>query len=146
MCFCPEGHLLSFRYLQEGEGKRGYYGGSTFCRNCRHYGVCTRNATTGRQIIRYENDAVRERLVTHDQEPGAQVIYARCNEKMELPLGHLKRNLGGRQFCAAWCGGCPHRSVAVEQLLQPGPPDWAAGGLWAHHETVESEERCSGTC
>jgi len=65
VCLCPDGHPLSFRYIHEGKGKRGYYTGSTVCRNCRQYGVCTRNATTGRQIIHYENEAVRERLATH---------------------------------------------------------------------------------
>jgi hypothetical protein len=96
--FCPEGHLLSFRYLQEGEGKRGYHASSTVCRSCRHFGVCTKNATTGRQIIRYENEAVRERLAAHYQTPEAQAVFRRRKEKVELPFGHLKRNLGVDSF------------------------------------------------
>ncbi len=95
---CPEGVRLPFRRLNGPKGQREYYPGRRVCDHCRHFGTCTKNVTTGRKIIRYENEPLRERLAAHYQEPGSQAVFQRRKEKVESPFGHLKRNLGVDSF------------------------------------------------
>ena len=95
---CPEGVRLPFRRLNGPKGKWEYYPGRSVCDPCPHFGICTTNVTTGRKIIRYENEALRERLAAHYDEPRSQAVFKRRKEKVELPFGHLKRNLGVGSF------------------------------------------------
>jgi transposase len=95
---CPEGMRLSYGRLNRPRGQREYYPGRGVCVNCRHFGVCTKNVTTGRKIIRYENEAVREKLAAGYEDARSQEIYSTRKEKVELPFGHIKRNLGVDSF------------------------------------------------
>jgi transposase len=95
---CPEGIHLPYRRLNGERGQREYYPGRGVCSKCRHFGVCTKNVTTGRKIIRYENEAVREKLAAQYEQASSQKIYSRRKEKVELPFGHIKRNLGVDSF------------------------------------------------
>ena len=95
---CPEGIRLSYRRLNGQRGQREYYPGRGVCPNCRHFKICTKNLTTGRKIIRYENEAVREKLAAEYEEASSQQIYSGRKEKVELPFGHIKRNLGVDSF------------------------------------------------
>jgi len=95
---CPEGVILPFRRLNGPKHQREYYPGRNVCNNCPHFGTCTSSITTGRKIIRYENEAFREKLAAHYEEPASQVVYQRRKEKAELPFGHIKRNLGVDSF------------------------------------------------
>ena len=95
---CPEGIRLPYRRLNGGRGKREYYPGRGVCPKCRHFGVCTRNITTGRKIIRYENEEVRQKITARYEQACSQQIYSRRKQKVELPFGHIKRNLGVGSF------------------------------------------------
>jgi len=95
---CPEGVKLPFRRIDRKRKFREYYGGRGACRNCRHLGVCTKNKTTGRKIIRYENVEIREKIAAQYEKPSSQAVYARRKEKVELPFGHIRRNLGVDNF------------------------------------------------
>jgi hypothetical protein len=95
---CPEGIHLPYRRLNGERGQRQYYPGRGVCSKCRHFGVCTKNVTTGREIIRYENEAVREKLAAQYEQASSQQIYSCRKEKAELPFGHIKRNLGVDSF------------------------------------------------
>jgi len=95
---CSEGVRLPFRRLNGPKVQREYYPGRGVCDKCRHFGTCTTNISTGRKIIRYENEKFRERLAAHYNEPRSQAVYQRRKEKVELPFGHLKRNLGVDSF------------------------------------------------
>lgn len=95
---CPQGVRLPFRRLNGPKGQREYYPGRRVCDHCPHFGTCTKNVTTGRKIIRYENEALRERLAAHYHESGSQAVFKRRKEKVELPFGHLKHNLGVDSF------------------------------------------------
>jgi transposase len=95
---CPEGIHLPYRRLNSERGQREYYPGRGVCSKCRHFGVCTKNVTTGRKIIRYENEAVREKLAAQYKQASSQQIYSCRKEKVELPFGHIKRNLGVDSF------------------------------------------------
>lgn len=95
---CPEGVKLPARRFVKNRGLTEYYGGRQACRNCRHFGVCTKNKTTGRKIIRYKNEEIREKLAAQYEKPSSQAVFARRKEKAELPFGHIKRNLGADNF------------------------------------------------
>jgi transposase len=95
---CPTGTRLAFRRINGSRGEREYYPGRGVCTECPHWGVCTSNETTGRKIIRYENEAFREKLAARYQEPASQAVFRRRKEKVELPFGHLKHNLGVDSF------------------------------------------------
>ena len=95
---CPAGIRLPFRRLNGPKEQREYYPGRGVCDSCEHFGTCTTNVTTGRKIIRDQYEALRERLAAHYKEPSAQAVYARRKEKVELPFGHLKHNLGVSSF------------------------------------------------
>jgi transposase len=95
---CPAGTRLPFRRLNGQRGQREYYPGRGVCSACPHFGVCTPNETTGRKIIRDEHEALREKLAAQYQETSSQAVFRRRKEKVELPFGHLKRNLGVDSF------------------------------------------------
>jgi transposase len=95
---CPEGTRLPFRRINGPRGKREYYPGRGVCPKCPHFGTCTKNETTGRKIIRYENEVFREKLAVHYQTPEAQAVFRRRKEKVELPFGHFKHNLAVGSF------------------------------------------------
>ena len=90
--------IQPIRRLSGPKGKREYYPGRNVCNNCPHFGTCTSNITTGRKIVRYENEVFREKLAAHYEEPASQAVYQRRKEKAELPFGHIKRNLGVGSF------------------------------------------------
>ncbi|MDO9554957.1 MAG: transposase, partial [Atribacterota bacterium] len=48
---------------------------------------------TGRMVTRLLNEEVRQRLEAQYEEPRSQEIYKLRKEKVELPFGHIKRNL-----------------------------------------------------
>ncbi len=60
--------------------------------------MCTSNSTNGRKIIRYANEALREKLAEQYQQPDSRAVYRLRKEKVELPFGHIKRNLGAGHF------------------------------------------------
>jgi len=90
---CPEGHLLTYRSTNRRENQRHYRAARpALCRACPHFGVCTK-AAQGRSIIRLVNEQLKEKLEKQYLQPDSQAIYKRRKEKVELPFGHLKRNL-----------------------------------------------------
>ena len=95
---CPEGVQLPYRRVNGGRGQMEYYPGRGVCTKCKHFGVCTRNVTTGRKIIRYENELVRQKIAAQYEQACSQQIYSRRKQKVELPFGHIKRNLGVESF------------------------------------------------
>ena len=94
---CPEGHRLNKGCYRS--KRKGYeYAGRAACKECRHFGVCTKNKRDGRVIMRYENELVREKLAAQYEDGANQAIFLRRKETVELPFGHIKRNLGVDSF------------------------------------------------
>ena len=90
---CPEGHRLNYRSTYKKTGKQTYkIEKAGLCRQCTHFGQCTRSKE-GRKLVRLRNEEVKERLEAQYEEPASQKIYALRKEKVELPFGHIKRNL-----------------------------------------------------
>ena len=92
---CPEGKSL--KYKGKSDGKLYYKAKKQDCDQCRHYGVCT-ESKNGRSIARLEDEELKEQFEAIYASPEGQEIYKHRKEKVELPFGHMKRNLGAGQF------------------------------------------------
>jgi len=93
---CPEVRML--RLFQTNEnGDKMYKAKSKVCRNCKFFGICTKNKN-GRTITRLKNEEVKERLEKNYKKAENQEMYKHRKERAELPFGHMKRNLGAGQF------------------------------------------------
>ena len=103
--WCPEGNRLRYDWTDKESGKRFYqiiHG--EICRCCVHYGQCT-TAKKGRRITRMALEEVKEKLEAQYEEPGSQEIYKRRKARVELPFGHIKRNLKTDGFLMRGCSG-----------------------------------------
>ena len=88
---CPQGHKLTL-YSTNEKNKVYIISDKKTCLACPHYGICTK-AKKGRTIARLLNEEARQRLEAQYEEPQSQEIYKLRKEKVELPFGHIKRNL-----------------------------------------------------
>ena len=94
---CPAGEMMKFRHI-DNRGRRIYRAGALVCRECIHFGKCTRSRKHGRKIVRYLNEGFRERLQQEYAQPKSQDVYKLRKQKVELPFGHIKRNLNSGYF------------------------------------------------
>jgi len=95
---CPEGARL--RLVSPKPTDDGFYNYRAHqqdCRNCKHFGVCT-SSTHGRNLFIFVDEAVKEQFEKIYASPEGQKIYKLRKEKVELPFGHIKHNLGAREF------------------------------------------------
>jgi len=97
--YCPEGKKLTYRGLATKDGKKLSYRiiSSHTCKQCVHFGVCT-SAKNGRKIIRLRHEELKEKLERQYEEPESQAIYATRKARVEHPFGHMKHNLGMKNF------------------------------------------------
>lgn len=95
---CPEGRTLEFRYENRGTRSKVYIITSKLlCLECRNFGKCT-TSKYGRKVSRLINEELRESLEAEYLKADSQAIYRLRKEKVELPFGHIKRNLGVGSF------------------------------------------------
>ena len=92
---CPEGKTLE--YIMDKKQKKVHVyrikDGSD-CVGCKNYGKCT-STENGRMITRLEEEETKEMLAKLYETEEAQEVYKKRKEKVELPFGHIKRNLNG---------------------------------------------------
>jgi len=88
---CPQGHVLKYSYTNTVKKAKVYRGGSA-CRRCRYFGECT-NQPRGRGISRLLKADLQEKLEVQYEELESQKTYGLRKQKVELPFGHIKRNL-----------------------------------------------------
>ncbi len=67
------------------------------CLNCIHFGDCTK-AKKGRTIRRSVKEELKEELEQVYESQKGQEIYGLRKQKVELPFGHIKRNLSAGYF------------------------------------------------
>lgn len=90
---CPEGNILKYSCTHKTRKRREYQiKSSKLCKECRHFGVCT-ISKNGRKITQLLNEDIRHRFESEYNKPESQQIYKLRQEKVELPFGHIKRNL-----------------------------------------------------
>jgi len=91
--YCPEGHKLNLTSTYKKTGNKYYQiTDKQLCHNCEHWGLCTKGKA-GRRVVRLHNEEVKEKLEAQYNHPESQEIYARRKARVELPFGHIKRNL-----------------------------------------------------
>ena len=94
---CPEGKVLR-RQKDRGGQRTGYIiGDGRDCRECKNHGMCTTNKR-GRSLSVDREEYIRREQEKEYIKPESRRIYKRRKEKVELPFGHIKRNLGTDHF------------------------------------------------
>ncbi|MBI5182041.1 MAG: IS1182 family transposase [Nitrospirae bacterium] len=95
---CPEGHTLTYSH-QDNHANHTVYKiqDKTLCATCQHLGICT-NARNGRRIKRLQNEETKKQLEDQYTKQENQTIYKQRKDKVELPFGHIKHNLGVSGF------------------------------------------------
>ena len=93
---CPEGHRLEYYTIDDKKQRRRYrITDAVVCRSCRRYGTCTKNKN-GRNFARsYDIEHIEKFKKQYEEN---KEIYRRRKEYAELPFGHIKWNLGMRNF------------------------------------------------
>jgi len=95
---CPEGNKLTYCRLDKRKPSKEYtIINSSLCKQCQHFGVCT-TSQYGRTVTRLLNEEVRQKLEAQYEHPESQAIYNLRKQKVELPFGHIKRNLKVNAF------------------------------------------------
>jgi transposase len=95
---CPKGNVLPFRKVEVKRRRKIYLGVGSTCRACEHFGTCTTNHVRGRKVTRLLQEDSRRKFEQQYALPDSQDIYKLRKEKVELPFGHMKHNLGVRGF------------------------------------------------
>jgi transposase len=94
----PQGHPLNYTYLDKHRNHKVYQiTDKSLCLNCPHFGLCTK-AKYGRRIRRLVDEDLKLKLEHQYNLESSQAIYKLRKEKVELPFGHIKRNLGVTSF------------------------------------------------
>jgi len=94
---CPEGKRLKYRGRSKATDERFYRADPLDCQVCANFGLCTKSPR-GRQITRMQQEGLKQQLERIYQSPQGQEVYKLRKEKVELPFGHMKRNLKAGQF------------------------------------------------
>jgi len=88
---CPQGEVLKFSHVSNEKQAKVYRGGSV-CKGCPDFGPCTKS-DRGRGISRLLKADLQETFEARYAQSESQKIYALRKQKVELPFGHIKRNL-----------------------------------------------------
>ena len=91
---CPKGKILSLRNIERKKRRKVYLGDGSLCRACEHFGTCTTNRIHGRKVTRLLKEDFRQKIERQYELPESQEIYKLRKQKVELPFGHIKHNLG----------------------------------------------------
>jgi len=96
--YCPEGYRLRYSHFSVVKNHKLYrMENKNQCLACKHYGICT-NAERGRAIIRLLNEETKQKLEKIYSSKQSKEIFKLRKQKVELPFGHIKRNLGVSAF------------------------------------------------
>jgi len=96
--YCLEGHSLIYSTQDTSKEQLVYrIKDANLCRRCKNFGICT-NARQGRKINRLIREELKEKIERQFNEPESQEIYVRRKTRAEHPFGHIKHNLGIRNF------------------------------------------------
>lgn len=95
---CPEGKILKHIKRDDNNNSDIYMIlDKALCHTCKHFGVCTKSRD-GRTIRCNFDEAIMKRLEANYEKQESQAIFRLRKQKVELPFGHMKRNLGINAF------------------------------------------------
>ena len=95
---CPKSNVLRFRKVEAKRRRKIYLGVASICCACEHFGVCTKNRVHGRKVTRLLKEDLRQEFEHQYELAENQEIYNQRKQKVELPFGHIKHNLGVTGF------------------------------------------------
>ena len=95
---CPKANVLRFRNVEVKRRRKVYLGVGSTCCACEHFGICTKNRVHGRKVTRLLKEDLRREFERQYELPANQEIYKKRKQKVELPFGHIKHNLGVTGF------------------------------------------------
>jgi len=96
--YCPQGNKLSYKHFRKDKNFRVYQiTDKSLCHVCKYKSACTKSKG-GRRINRLVNEETKEKIETQYKQEASQTIYKHRKDKVELPFGHIKRNLGAEAF------------------------------------------------
>ena len=101
---CPAGQILEYRRTEPEKRKRIYRVKRSICQRCNYFGICT-TGKIGRKVTRLIKEDLKEKLEAQYEQPESQKIYKLRQQKVELPFGHIKRNLNAGYFLLRGLGG-----------------------------------------
>lgn len=90
-------HWMSKNKKDKTSDLRCYRAKPKECKVCPHFGSCTKSRQ-GRSISRFAQEELKTKLEETYKSSQGQEIYKLRKEKVELPFGHMKRNLQAGQF------------------------------------------------
>jgi transposase len=94
---CPEGRKLVYYTTDEKLQERRYrIEDAQICKDCKRYGTCTTAVKFGRTYRRMINGELFAKLEIQYREN--RELFRQRRTKSEGPFGHIKKNLGARQF------------------------------------------------
>ena len=95
---CPMNQEIPFSHFSIKKQHKLYrFKNPSVCFSCKAFGVCT-NSKRGRAIIRLLDEETKLKLEQQYKTDQCQEIYKLRKQKVELPFGHIKRNLGVSAF------------------------------------------------
>jgi hypothetical protein len=95
---CPAGKTMIFSSSNHKKKQHQYrMKSSKACKLCPYLGECTK-AKRGRILRRLFAEETKEQLEAYYKSVQGQAIYKQRKSKVEIPFGHIKRNLGAGYF------------------------------------------------
>lgn len=95
---CPKGKELKYDSFDKSKNSYKYIiKERKNCLECNYYGECTKGKK-GRTINRLKEEETKEMLEKIYESKEGQEVYEKRKSKVELPFGHIKRNLNGGAF------------------------------------------------
>jgi len=95
---CPMGQEIPYSHFSvKNQHKLYRFKNPSACISCKSFGVCT-NSKRGRAIIILFDEETKLKLEQQYKTDKCQKIYKLRKQKVELPFGHIKRNLGINAF------------------------------------------------
>ncbi len=95
---CPEGNVLPLKEVERKRRRKVYFAGKATCSACEHFGTCTTSRRNGRKVTRHLKEDSRQEFERKYMLAENQEIYKLRKQKVELPFGHIKYNLGVSGF------------------------------------------------
>ena len=95
---CPAGQEIPYSHFSTKKQHKSYrFKDASICFACRFYGPCT-DSKRGRTVTRLPDEETKLKLERQYKTEQCQAIYKLRKQKVELPFGHIKRNLGVNAF------------------------------------------------
>lgn len=94
---CPANNILRYSYTNVAKRTKVYRAGGSICKRCVYFGRCTSHPR-GRTVTRLLKEQLVQKIGAQYEQAESQKIYALRKQKVELPFGHIKRNLKAGHF------------------------------------------------